>query len=303
MTRFRFRKASVGERLVRIINYLMLLVFAAAVLLPFWYITVISLNEGIDFARGGVYLWPRAFTWDNYRAVFSDLSILNYFKNSMLRLLLLTPLHLLVTTMAGWAISRRTLPGRKFIAGMFVVAMFVNAGLIPFYLTLVELKLINKFAVYVLPWLFSCFELMVYLVAARSIPDSLIESAYLDGANDLRIYFKIVVPLTAATIATLGLFNAVWAWGDWFTGTFYIRSHEKWTIATYLQMVLQRGASHNVRSAAEAMLAADQTKRITINEASLRAATLLVTILPITLIYPFLQKYFIHGVMVGSLKE
>nr|WP_269206145.1 ABC transporter permease subunit [Capillibacterium thermochitinicola] len=205
--------------------------------------------------------------------------------------------------MAGWVISRRNLPGRKFFVSMFVVAMFVNAGLIPFYLTLVELKLINRFAVYVLPWLFSCFELMVYLVAVRAIPESLIETAYLDGANDFLIYFKIVVPLTAATIATLGLFNAVWAWGDWFTGTFYIRSHEKWTIATYLQMVLQRGASHSVRSAAEAMLAADRTTRITFNEASLRAATLLVTILPITVIYPFLQKYFIHGVMVGSLKE
>ncbi|HHW13029.1 MAG TPA: carbohydrate ABC transporter permease [Firmicutes bacterium] len=303
MARVKFRKASFGERFFRVTNYVVLLIFAVAVILPFWYITVISLNEGIDFARGGVYLWPRAFTWDNYRAVFSELSILRYFRNSILRLGILTPLHLLVTTMAGWVISRRNLPGRKFFVSMFVVAMFVNAGLIPFYLTLVELKLINRFAVYVLPWLFSCFELMVYLVAVRAIPESLIETAYLDGANDFLIYFKIVVPLTAATIATLGLFNAVWAWGDWFTGTFYIRSHEKWTIATYLQMVLQRGASHSVRSAAEAMLAADRTTRITFNEASLRAATLLVTILPITVIYPFLQKYFIHGVMVGSLKE
>jgi len=296
-------KTSSG-RVFDFVNFLFMIVFAVIVLLPFWYIIVLAVNEGIDTARGGVYFWPRAFTWDNFRAVFSDLSILNYFKNSVLRVAILTPLHLLVTAMAGWAISRKKLPGRKFFVSMFMVAFFVNPGLIPFYLTLVQYGLINNFLVYVLPWLFHCWGMMVYLVACRSIPESLVESAYLDGANDLLIFFKITIPLTTATLATLGLFNAVWAWGDWFTGTFYIRSHSRWTIATYLQMVLQRGASTQVRSAAEATAAAHSAAhRITITEVSLRAATLLVTIIPIACLYPFLQRHFIHGVLIGSIKE
>lgn len=297
-------RASHGERTFSLVNYALLTLFIFVTLLPFWYITVLSLNEGIDTARGGVYLWPRALTWDNFRAVFADLSILKYFGNSVLRIAVLMPLHLLIQGMAAWAISRKNLPGRKFFAGLFVVAMFVNPGLIPFYLTLSEYRLINHFLVYILPWIFSGWELMIMVVSVRQIPESLIESAYLDGASECRIFFRIVVPLTTATLATLALFNAVWAWGDWFTGTFFIRSHDKWTIATYLQMVLQRGASSQVRSAAEAVAASQNVaRRLTLTETSLRAATLLVTIIPIACIYPFLQKYFIHGVMVGSLKE
>ena len=293
-----------GERIFNIFNYTLLSLFIIITILPFWYVTVLAFNQGIDSARGGVYLWTRAFTWDNFRAVFTDLAIIKYFGTSVLRLLILTPIHLIVIGMAAWSISRKTLPGRRFFIGMFVIAMFVNPGLIPTYLTLIQYKLINNFLVYVLPWIFSGWELMILVVSIRGIPESLIESAYLDGANDLRIFFRIIVPLTAATLATLGLFNAVWAWGDWFTGSFYIRSHDKWTIATYLQMVLQRGASIQVKSAAEAsMTSQGMAHAATISETSLRAATLLVTILPITCIYPFLQRYFIHGVMVGSIKE
>ena len=298
------RDSTVSERLFTIMNYILLVLFALVILIPFWYITVIAFNEGMDTARGGVYFWPRAFTWDNFIAVFADPLIVRCFANSFLRIAILTPLHLLVVGMAAWAISRKNLVGRKFFVAMFVLSMYVNPGLIPFYLTLAQYRLINNFLVYILPWLFSGWELMILMVAIRQIPESLVESAYLDGANDLLLFFKVAVPLTKATLATLALFNAVWAWGDWFTGAYYIRSHTKWTIATYLQMVLQRGASIQVRSAAEAMaMAQSAAHRVTITEVSLRAATLLVTIAPIACIYPFLQKYFIHGVMVGSLKE
>ena len=300
----RVRNSSTTERAFNTINYTILALFVILIILPFWYISVVALNEGMDTARGGVYLWPRAWTLDNFRAVFTDLSIIKYFFNSLLRLCLLTPLHLLVIGMAGWALSRKNLPGRKFFAGMFVISMFVNPGVIPFYMTLVQFKLINNFWVYVLPWLFSTWELMILLVSIRQIPESLIESAYLDGANDMVVFSRIIVPLTTATLVTLGLFNAVWAWGDWFTGAFYIRSHDKWTIATYLQMVLQRGASMQIRSAAEASISSQNVAhQVTISETSLRAATLIVVIFPIACVYPFLQKYFIHGVMLGSIKE
>jgi putative aldouronate transport system permease protein len=298
-----FQNATSGEKLFAVFNYLLLTLVTILIIIPFWYITIVSLNLGSDTARGGLFLWPRILTLDNYWAVFANREILHYFGYSFARLAVLTPLHILVTGMAAWAISRRSLPGRKFLVVLFMVGMFVNPGLIPTYLTLITYKLINSFWVYVLPWLFSGWELMILVVAIRGIPESLIESAYLDGANEVHIFFKIIIPVTMATIATLALFNAVWAWGDWFTGTFYIRSHEKWTIATYLQMVLQSGASVQAHNAADAAALAQNEVTRKVTETSLRASTLIVTIVPIIFVYPFLQRYFIKGVMIGSIKE
>ncbi|NLG84342.1 MAG: carbohydrate ABC transporter permease [Firmicutes bacterium] len=149
------RDSAVSERLLTIMNYILLGLFTLVILIPFWYITVIAFNEGIDTVRGGVYLWPRAFTWDNFLAVFADPLIVRCFANSFLRIALLTPLHLLVVGTAAWAISRKNLVGRKFFVAMFVLSMYVNPGLIPFYLTLAQYRLINNFLVYILPWLFS----------------------------------------------------------------------------------------------------------------------------------------------------
>ncbi len=299
-----FLRPTPGERTFTLFNYIFLALLGALTLLPFWYTLVMALNRGTDFARGGVYLWPRVWSWENFSAVFANSIVLKYFGISIARVLILTPAHLLVTGMAAWAISRRKLPARKFFAMFFVITMFVNPGLIPTYLTLVQYKLINKLMVYVLPWLFSGWEMMIMVVAMRQIPEGVIESAYIDGASDLRVFFKIVIPLSTAALATIGLFNAVWTWGDWFTGSFFINTHEKWTIATYLRMVLQQGASLQARNAADAAALANSNAHVTtLTEASLRAATLVVTILPIVCVYPFLQKYFIHGVMLGSLKE
>ncbi|QUI24165.1 carbohydrate ABC transporter permease [Vallitalea pronyensis] len=288
-----------------VFNYTLLALMGILMIIPFWYVIVMSFNEGTDTALGGILYFPRSFTLDNFKAVFADKRVISSFGISVSRLLIGTPLHLLVIGMAGWAVSRKKLPFRKVIVGMILISMFVNAGLIPFYLTLSAYGLINHYLVYILPTLFSGWELMILVTAIRAIPESLIESARLDGASDYRIFFQIIAPLTKATFATIGLFNAVWAWGDWYTGTFLISSNKLWSIATYLQMVLQRGLSIQIRSAADAANAVNALKggQSTLTESSLRAATLVVTVVPIMCVYPFLQKYFIHGIMLGSIKE
>ena len=295
---------SKGDKVLMAINYGLLAAVVLFMFIPFWYLIVMSFNEGVNTAAGGILLFPRAFTLDNYRAVFANSGLFGYFGLSFLRVFVGTPLHMLVVFLAAWAISRRDMPFRKFFIATVLVSMFVSGGLIPFYLALAHYNLLNTFWVFVLPGAFSGWNMIIMVTAIRSLPASLTESAQIDGANELTLCFRIVFPLIGATIATLSLFTAVFYWNDWFAGAFFVNRQALWPIATYLQMVLQRGLS-TVRSAAEAdaMGAAGRDIGRTISESSIRATTLVVSMLPIICIYPFVQKYFIHGVMIGSIKE
>jgi ABC-type sugar transport system, permease component len=300
------RRLTWGDRTFHSINSLLLGLFAFVCAYPLWYIFVLSLNEGRDANLGGIYWLPRVFTLDNYRVILSDDTIINAFWITVARTGLGTIGSLLVTSMVAFALSRKELPGRHSLLLIFLFVMLFNGGLIPYYLQLVHLGLINSFWVYVIPGLFSIWNMFVMKTSFQNnIPESVVESAKLDGAGYTRIYFHIVLPFSMPLFAALGLFTAVGQWNDWFTGAFFVNDLNLQPLPTYLQRVMSTIEASNMISASQ-MANANSTSLYNpdaITSRSVRMATTMITILPILLVYPFVQRFFVKGVLIGSVKE
>lgn len=293
-----------GERIFTAINYAFLALLGLLCLYPFWYGVVIALNDGLDAGAGGLWLWPRVFTLENIRVVLLEGSTMRAFWISVGRTALGATLGVFFTGMVAWSISRRELVGRKWIITFFFITMLFNGGLIPFYLLLHELNLISTFWVYVVPYLFNAWNLIIMQTAYRQIPEELIESAKLDGANDLYIFLRIGIPLSAPMLATLFLFTAVWHWNDWFSGAFYNMRAELRPLATHLQiLIMQSQANLRAVSGMANMGEAARESLRGVTTISVRMATLVISTLPILIVYPFLQRHFVKGALVGSLKE
>ncbi len=287
-----------------VFNSLLMILFAFLSAYPMWYILVLSFNEGADAAMGGIYWWPRSFTIGNYIVILQNEIILNAFKISVLRTAIGTIGSLLVTSMVAYALSRKELPGRKQLTIVFLFIMLFNGGLIPVYIQLIRLDLINSFWVFVIPNLFSVWNMLVMKTSFQNnIPENVIESVKIDGAGYARIYFAIILPFSMPLLAALGLFTAVFHWNDWFTATLYISNAKLLPIQTLLQQILSSNIMSEqmmqTSSAAQSHMASART----ITTKSLTMATMMVATIPIILVYPFVQKYFVKGVMVGSLKE
>lgn len=287
-------------------NSALMLLFAFLSAYPMWYILVLSFNEGLDAAMGGIYWWPRSFTLGNYIVIFQNDIILNAFKISTLRTAIGTAGSLLVTSMVAYALSRKELPARKPLTLVFLFIMLFNGGLIPFYIQLIRLDLINNFWVFVIPNLFSVWNMLVMKTSFQNnIPENVIESVKIDGAGYTRIYFTIVLPFSMPLLAALGLFTAVFHWNDWFTGAFFVNDIKLQPLPTYLQRVMSTVEASNMISAGQMNAAreAGMYNPAAITTKSVRMATIMLTTLPILLVYPFLQRYFVKGVLIGSVKE
>ncbi|UVI30451.1 carbohydrate ABC transporter permease [Paenibacillus spongiae] len=255
---------------------------------------------------GGIYWWPRAFTLDNFRVILADDTIVNAFWITVGRTAIGTAGSLLVTSMVAYALSRKELPGRQQLLLVFLFIMLFSGGLIPYYIQLINLGLINNFWVYVVPSLFSVWNMFVMKTSFQNnIPESVVESTKIDGAGYVRIYFSIVLPFSMPLLAALGLFTAVSQWNDWFTGAFFVNDLDLQPLPTYLQRVMSTMEAGNMISASQ-MTGAKEASMYNpeaITSKSVRMATIVITILPILFVYPFLQKYFVKGVLIGSVKE
>jgi putative aldouronate transport system permease protein len=295
-----------GEKIFKLTNTIILIVLSLLFLYPFWYILILSFNEGMDATTGGIYWWPRVLTLGNYFVVFTDSTILNAFFISALRTVLGTAGSILITSMVAFGLSRKELPGRNLFVTVFFITMLFSGGLIPYYLQLMNLKLINKFWVYVLPGLFSVWNMIVMKTSFKSnIPESIIESVRIDGAGYCRIYFSIILPLSLPLLAALGLFTAVGQWNDWFSGAFFVSDIKLQPLQTYLYRVMSTVEATNMINVTQ-VSSLMQTKLYNpnaITTTSVRMATIMVSTAPILCVYPFLQKYFVKGVMIGSIKE
>lgn len=274
-----------------------------SILYPFLYMLAISLNTGSDAARGGVYLWPRSFTMINYQIVLGNDVIRHAYLITIARTLIGTVAGLAVTLAAAYGLSYRSLPFRNGILTYVLITMLFNGGLIPFYIQLHKLGLTNSFWVYIIPSLFSAWNMFVMLKFIQGIPDALIESAELDGAGPIRILLQIIVPLSKPMLAALGLFTGVYHWNDWFAGAFFVSNQNLIPVQTFLQQLLSAQDLSAVFSSNQnqEMLARSSTmKNVTLM--SVKMATVMISALPILTVYPFLQKYFAKGVMIGSVK-
>jgi len=291
------------EKVGQVVIVFLLSLLCLSVLYPFFYMLAISLNDGADAAKGGVYLWPRSFTLINYEIVLGNEVIRNSYLITIGRTIVGTITGLLVTLLAAYGLSYRGLPIRKWLLSYVLITMLFNGGLIPFYIQLFELGLVNSFWVYIIPGMFSAWNMFVMLKFIQGIPEALIESAELDGAGPVRILFQIIVPLSKPMLAALGLFTAVGHWNDWFAGAFYVTDQALIPVQTFLQQLLSAsdlsavlGSNNNQ----EALARGSQGQNITLM--SIKMAVVMVSALPILCVYPFLQKYFVKGVLIGSVK-
>lgn len=283
-----------GDRLVSTVVHTILIVFCFMCLYPFWYVIVASLNDGYDMMRGGVYWWPRTFTLGNYINFFGQSDWIAAIKVSVTRTLTGTVATTLFTCLVSYALSRRNLLYGKTYRFLFVFCMYVSGGLIPFYLVLRFLGLINTFWVYIIPAMLNLFFVMIGMNFFRSIPDALIESAYLDGASEIKIFATIVLPLSTAYIATLALFSAVNQWNSWLDSVYYVSNKQLRPMAYWMISMINRTRT----TTSQDLSAAVQTTALTT-----QATAVVATVLPIMLVYPFLQKHFVQGMMIGSVKE
>ncbi len=285
-----------GDLLVEITIWVLLLAFCFVCLYPFWYIIVASFNEGYDMMKGGVYWWPRKFTWQNYAAFFSDVSWLSALNISVQRTLIGGVTSTLFTCLVAYALSRRTLIFGKVYRKLFVFSMYVSGGLIPFFFVLRLLGLVNTFWVYIIPSLLNLYFVMVGVNFFRSIPEALLESAYMDGASEIRVFLQIVLPLSLPFIATLALFSAVGQWNSWVDSVYYVSNKALRPMAYQMVTLLNRTQATNTGGG-------DISMAIELTTLTSQATAVVITIAPILLLYPALQKYFVQGMMIGGVKE
>ncbi|MFD7524421.1 carbohydrate ABC transporter permease [Paenibacillus chitinolyticus] len=265
-------------------------------LYPIWYVLVHSFNNGTDAMQGGIYWWPRVPSLDNYRAVFENTGIMKAMGITVAKTVVGTAAHVFFTSMVAYAFSRRELVGRRAYMMLGTVTLFFSGGLIPTYLLIRDLGLLDSFWVYIVPALFNFFDLIIFLAFFREIPAGLEEAAKIDGAGDFTIFCRVVLPVSMPVVATIALFHGVYQWNDYFTGMIYINNSDLQPIQTFLYRVVAQSSSNQMLAAAPGGMAKNVTSQ------SIKLATMVVTTLPIVLAYPFLQKYFVKGFMIGSIK-
>ncbi|WP_274653181.1 carbohydrate ABC transporter permease [Paenibacillus humicola] len=290
--------------LFELLNYTLLTLFALTMIYPFIYILVYSLNDGKDSMLGALYFFPRKFTMDNYAQVFENHRIWQAYKITIMRTLLGTFLHVSLCTMMAYALSKKSLPGRTFFAYYIFLPTIFSAGFIPFFITLQKLHLINTFWVYVIPLLFSFFHIVIIRTFLQGIPEELEESARIDGYGDFQIFLKIILPLSGPVLATISLFIGVTHWNDWFSGAYYVSDKNLIPVQTLLQQMLTEAEALS-SSLQRASQEGGQTVNVNLagsTPESLRMALLVITVFPILCVYPFLQRYFVKGTMLGSVK-
>ncbi|MCR1944725.1 carbohydrate ABC transporter permease [Enterococcus gallinarum] len=286
---------SKDEKIFNVANVVFMLFFLAIIALPLWNIIALSFNDATDAARGGIYFWPRKFSLESYYTVFEDPAIYKAFLISVAKTVIGVLLHTAFTAMVAYGMSRRQLIGRKLYMNMGIMTMFVSGGMIPTFLLFKQLGLLNNFWVYIIPVLFSFYDMVILMNFFRSIPFSLEESAMMDGANPFLIFTKIILPLSLPVLATIALFHGVFQWNDYMTANIYVDDRSLYP----LQMLLFRIVSENL---SPAVATGTNVVRNTTSQ-SLQLATMVVTTVPVVVIYPFLQKYFIQGMTLGSVKE
>ena len=286
-------KQSAASRTFDILNAVFMVTFCITILLPFWDVVVRSFSRAQDISYMHINLFPKVWTLDAYKYCFQDNEIITAFLISVLRTVIGTMVHAVVCCMAAYSLTRTDMPFRKFITAVLLIPMFFSAGMIPAYLNMKRLGLLNNFMVYVLPTGFSIYNTIIIRNYFFSIDKGMEEAASIDGAS-------IIMPLSKPVIATVALWQMVGQWNAWFDNMVYCRRSASLTTLQYLlrRMLDSLTASTSTgASGVEAIGALVDT-----NPDTIKAATTILVVLPIVAVYPFLQKYFVQGIMVGAVK-
>lgn len=296
--RRKWRRKTTEDLIIDGVVYLFCLVVLFITIYPFYYILVISFNEGIDASLGGIYWWPRKFTLENYSRFFGDSKWLWGLVVTVLRTVVGSVIGVLFTTLVAYGLSFQELYGRKIYMTIIIISMYFSGGIIPYYMLLRELHLIDTFFVYVIPGALNTFFLMVGLSFFSDIPSSLRESARIDGAKEITVFSRIILPISKPFLATLTLFVGVGHWNNWYDSAFFVKTKSLRTLSYLMMEVINKSMISS--SAASAAAQAGSTATTTL---SIQTAAMVIAVAPILCIYPFLQKYFVTGIMIGSVKE
>ncbi len=275
---------------------ILMILLSCAFLYPLLNMLALSVSDAQTLKSSPIYLLPVGFSLESYKALLNDNRILLYYWNTVKYAAVGTVIMLLTTSLMAYPLSIPALRGRKLISVILTITMFFGGGLIPYYVTIMRLKLIDTFWVMVIPGAISAYNVIVFKTFFMSIPESLKESAFLDGAGHLRVLFSIVLPLSKAVLATFALFSIVGYWNDYLTALLYLRDDKKYPIQLLIRRLL---VLMDYKDASTAQMLKDFRS---ISTRTTKAAATIITVVPILCIYPFMQKYFAKGVLVGSIK-
>lgn len=290
-------KNSKEDTIFNYVVYSMAAIILLIILYPIYFVIIASFSDPYAVANGQVWLLPKGFTLDGYKEILKHSEIWRGYINTILYTVLGTFVGLVVNIFAAYALSRKELVGRKFLMMMFVFTMFFNGGLIPTYLTIKEFHLYNTFAVMIIPFAVNVFNIIVARTFfENSIPDDLWEAAQIDGCGTLRYFFQIVLPLSKAIIAVIGLWTAVGMWNSYFNALIYLKDTSLYPLQLVLRNIL-------IVNSQQAAMGTGEAAQIQLRLANMmRYSVIIVSTLPIMLVYPFIQKYFNKGVMIGAIK-
>lgn len=279
-----------------IFNYIFFTLLCIVMVYPFWHVIMMSLSSVEATAKGGVFLWPKGFNLETYAKVFNDPSIWSGYFTTILVTLSGTFFGTLFTATTAYPLSKKYLPFSKTMLLLVLFTMLFSGGMIPGYLLMKNLGLIDNRLSLILPGLVSAYNVIIMKSFFQSLPESLEESAKIDGATEVTVFWKIILPLSKATIATIALFTAVGYWNDYFSTVLYINTKERWALQAVLRYMLTN-TNQAMQSVGVSVAAATNVTAATIKSASVVVATV-----PILCVYPFVQKYFVKGVMIGGVK-
>lgn len=285
----------------KIVDFFVYLIGALIFLLaayPFWLSIVLAFNEGKDAQFGGIYFWPRKFTLENFQELLKDSAWGNALIVTISRTVIGTFLTVLFTTIVSYGLSYRELAGRKLYMTMLIIAMYFSGGIIPYYMVLRTLHLVNSFWVYIIPSMLNIFYCMVAISSFQAIPKELAESARMDGAGEMRIFFRIMLPISKPLLATIAIFTAVGQWNSWYDCAFFTQDKSLRTMGYLLMSVINKSSMGGQTMDAYASTVVSST----VTTLSVQLAAMIVAVAPILFIYPFFQRYIVSGMTIGAVK-
>ncbi len=301
------KRTQISNIIFDAIIFLVLGIVVVCTVYPFWNTIAISFNDGLDSLIGGIKFWPRKFTWQNYKALFMTNYIYGAAVISVTRTIIQTVLSVFCTAMLAYALSRKEFVIKKHLTTIIVISMYISAGLIPSYMLIKKLGLLNKYAVYIIPNIIDVFNFILVRTYINGLPDSFVESARIDGANEFKIFISIIFPLIVPSIAMTCLFVAVNAWNSWFDTYLYCSPKTRLHSLQYVLMSYLQASQNQSNSAADAnsmaVAAASGSSSAMVTPISIRASITVVATLPILVVYPFVQQYFVVGMTIGGVKE
>ncbi|WP_219835456.1 carbohydrate ABC transporter permease [Paenibacillus sp. R14(2021)] len=296
-----FAKSTLSDKVFDTLMYAFLCIVFLVTFYPFWNILIVSLNDATDSVRGGLYLWPRKFTLESYQSILRNSELISSVKVTALRTIVGTPLSVLAICMMAYSLSKRELIAWRFFTLFFIFTMYFGGGLIPTYMIIKSLHLIDSFWVFVFPGLIGVFLMILVRTYIEQLPPELEESARIDGANDMQIFGSIILPLCIPVLATIALFIGIGHWNAWYDSYIYTYKPSLKTLQAVLVKILNQYQTGAMVSEAEQL--AQSSKRIPVSGESIRMAVTMVSTLPIILVYPFIQRFFVKGIMMGAIKS